>query len=311
LHQIILKASEIINGILNIDKPEGFTSFQIVAWLRRLTREKRIGHAGTLDPIATGVLPVCIGQATRIIQFITEAPKAYLAVIQLGIATDTFDRQGQITHRGDIDNITITQIKEAVAQFKGITMQTPPSYSALKHNGKKLYELARAGLPVNPKPRRIEISRIEIVNIQIPLLTIQVECSKGTYIRSLAQDIGTKLGCYAHLTNLTRLRCGLFSIETALSLDQISNAQRAGQLESLIYAMDIPLMDMETLTVTEKDETAIANGQAIPGDDEQPDTGRYCRAYNYDGKFIAILQFMPKTGLWHPKKVFLNAHNAV
>ena len=241
-------------------------------------------------------------------QFITEAPKAYLAVLRLGIATDTFDREGQTTHRGTTDNITITKIQETLAKFKGLIMQTPPSYSALKHNGRRYYELARAGLPVNPKPRRVEISKIEIVDVQIPLLTIKVECSKGTYIRSLAQDIGTELGCYAHLINLTRLRCGLFSIETALPMDQISNAQRDGQLESLLYAIDAPLTDMDTLIVTEKNEEAIANGQAISLDDKQIHTGRYCRAYNHDGKFIAIVQFMPKTGLWHPKKVFLRAN---
>lgn len=306
---MVPKASESINGILNIDKPEGFTSFQVVAWLKGLVRERRIGHAGTLDPIATGVLPVCIGQATRIIQFITDAPKAYLAVLHLGVATDTFDRQGQITHRGDTDQVTINKIQDALDQFRGIIVQTPPSYSALKQNGKRYYELARAGLPVNPKPRRVKISGIEIVDSRTPLLTIKVECSKGTYIRSLAQDIGIVLGCYAHLTNLRRTKCGPFSIETALSFNQITNAQRAGQLESLLYAMDTPLKDIDALTVTDVNEIAIANGRAIHLDDEQPSAGRYCRAYNHDGRFIAVLQYMPETGLWHPKKVFLNSNS--
>jgi tRNA pseudouridine55 synthase len=255
------------------------------------------------------VLPVCIGQATRIIQFIIDAPKTYLAVLQLGTATDTFDRQGKITHRGDTDHVTITKIQEALVQFTGIIVQTPPSYSALKQNGKRCYELARAGLPVNPKPRRIKISAIEIVDFRIPLLTIKVECSKGTYIRSLAQDIGTILGCYAHLTELTRLKCGPFSIENTLSLDLIANAKRIGQFESLMYAMDTPLIDMDTLTVSSGTEKAITNGQAISRDDEQLITGRYCRAYNHNGKFIAVLQYMPETGLLHPKKVFSNANS--
>jgi len=255
------------------------------------------------------VLPVCIGQATRIIQFITDAPKAYLAVLQLGIATDTFDRQGKITHRGDTDKITITKIREALTQFTGIIVQTPPSYSALKQNGKRYYELARAGLPVNPKPRQIKINGIEIVDLHIPLLTVKVECGKGTYIRSLAQDLGSVLGCYAHVTKLTRLKCGPFLIENALSLDLIANAKRNGQFESFLHAMDTPLTDMDTLTVTNRTEKTIANGQAIYIDNEQLCTERYCRAYNHDGKFIAILQYMPETGLWHPKKVFLGTNS--
>jgi len=259
------------------------------------------------------VLPICIGQATRITQFITDATKAYRAEVQLGISTDTFDRQGQIIHRGDVSGITITQIRKVLAQFQGIIAQTPPVYSALKHNGKRYYELARAGLPVNPKPRQVEISRIDLVNFQIPFLTIKVECSKGTYIRSLAQDIGTQLGCYAHLTNLTRLRCGTFSIEAAHPLDQIAAAQREGKLESILYPMDTPLLDLETLIASKKIEAAIVNGQSIPLDNEheQIRSDRYCRAYNLDGEFIAILRFIPETGLWHPTKVFGKANIAV
>ncbi|MBM3149449.1 MAG: tRNA pseudouridine(55) synthase TruB, partial [Chloroflexi bacterium] len=184
-----------INGILSINKPEGITSFKVISWLKRLTGEKRIGHAGTLDPLATGVLPCCLGQATRIIQFITDASKTYLAKIKLGIATDTFDREGHITHRGDTSNITIARIEEILTEFQGFIEQRPPTYSALKHKGKRYYELARAGLPVNPRPRRVEISRVELVSYQTNLVTVEIECSKGTYIRSLADDLGLKLGC--------------------------------------------------------------------------------------------------------------------
>ena len=164
-----------------------------------------------------------------------------------------------------------------LAQFQGIIAQTPPVYSALKHNGKRYYELARAGLPVNPRPRQVEISGIELVNFKIPFLTIKVECSKGTYIRSLAQDIGIKLGCYAHLTNLTRLKCGPFSIEAAQSLDQIADARREGKLESLLYPIDTPLLDLETLIASKKIEAAIVNGQSIPLDDEQPRSAQAAR----------------------------------
>ncbi|OGN91307.1 MAG: tRNA pseudouridine(55) synthase TruB, partial [Chloroflexi bacterium RBG_13_48_17] len=142
-----------IDGILNVNKPEGKTSFNVVAWLRRLTGEKHVGHAGTLDPIATGVLPICFGQATRVVQFLTECSKTYLAQIELGITTDTFDRQGKITGRGDPGGITVTQIEEALSSFQGIINQVPPAYSALKHQGKRYYELARAGVSIKLKAR--------------------------------------------------------------------------------------------------------------------------------------------------------------
>lgn len=299
------KARASINGILNINKPEGVTSFKVVSWLKRLTGEKRIGHAGTLDPIATGVLPCCLGQATRIIQFITDASKAYLAQIKLGVATDTFDREGQITHHGDANNVTIARVEEALAKFQGFIEQRPPAYSALKHNGKRYYELARAGLPTNPRPRRVEISRIELISYQTPFVTVKIECSKGTYIRSLAHDLGLKLGCYAHLSNLSRLRCGTFYIEDALTPVQIEDAGQQGSLESLLLPMDNPLLALQAVIVDKERESAIATGQSLSLDTNHLNADKYCRAYSLDGDFIAVLRFASETSRWHPKRVFI------
>lgn len=294
-----------IDGILNVNKPEGKTSFNVVAWLKRLTREKHVGHAGTLDPIATGVLPICFGQATRVVQFLTESSKTYLAQIELGVITDTFDRQGKIIERGDPSSITVTQVKEALSSFQGVIKQVPPAYSALKHQGKRYHELARAGVSIKPKARQVEILSLELINYQLPLITVKVDCSKGTYIRSLAHDLGQYLHCGAHLKNLIRLRCGAFHIEDALHLPQIEDAFHKGTWKELLHPLDSPLSNWKTIIVDERNELAIRNGCSLPSDEAffLP-TEKYCRAYNLDGHFIAVLCFIPEKKLWHPEKVF-------
>jgi len=293
-----------IDGILNVNKPEGKTSFNVVAWLKRLTGEKHVGHAGTLDPIATGVLPICFGQATRVVQFLTESSKTYLAQIELGITTDTFDRQGKIIERGDPSGITVTQIEEALSSFQGVIKQVPPAYSALKHQGKRYHELARAGVAIKLKPRQVEIVSLELINCQLPLITIKVDCSKGTYIRSLAHDLGQYLHCGAHLKNLIRLRCGAFHIEDALYLPQIEVAFHKGTWEESLHPLDSPLSSWKTIIVDRRNELAIRNGCSLPLDEDFLPTDKYCRAYNLDGHFIAVLHFIPERKLWHPEKVF-------
>jgi tRNA pseudouridine55 synthase len=297
-----------INGFLNVNKPEGKTSFNVVAWLRRLTGEKHAGHAGTLDPIATGVLPICFGQANRVVQFLTDSSKAYLAQIELGTATDTFDREGKIIQLGDVSGISSTLIEEALSSFQGYIEQVPPIYSALKHRGRRYYELARAGTPIKLKPRRVEIINLKLVDYQSPLITINVECSKGTYIRSLAHDLGKYLGCGAHLKNLTRLRCGPFHIESALSLSEFEDALRQGDWRELLYPVDSPLLGWEAAVVDKRNELAIRNGLSLPLIEARPLSEKYCRVYSLDGHFIAVLQFIPQKKLWHPDKVFPLSH---
>jgi tRNA pseudouridine55 synthase len=293
-----------IDGIINVNKPEGKTSFNVVAWLKRLTGEKHVGHAGTLDPIATGVLPICFGQATRVVRFLTESSKTYLAQIELGVTTDTFDRQGKIIERGDSSGITVTQVEEALTAFQGIIDQVPPVYSALKHQGRRYHELARAGVPIKLKPRQVEIVSLELINCQLPLITINVDCSKGTYIRSLAHDLGQYLHCGAHLKNLIRLRCGAFHIEDALYLPQIEDAFQKGTWKEFLHPLDSPLSNWKTIIVDERNELAIRNGCSLSLDEASLPPEKYCRAYNLDGHFIAVLHFIPEKKFWHPESVF-------
>ncbi len=293
-----------VDGILIVNKPGDRTSFNVVAWVRRLTGEKHVGHAGTLDPIATGVLPICLGQATRVAQFLADSNKVYLAQIELGTATDTFDREGKIIHHGDTSCITPTLIEKALTSFRGCIEQVPPIHSALKHRGRRCYELARAGIPIKLRPRQVEIINLKLVDYQPPLMTIHVECSKGTYIRSLAHDLGQNLGCGAHLKDLTRLRCGPFHIEDALSLPQIEDAIQQGNWKELLHPVDSPLFGWKAAIVSKRNELAIRNGLPLPLSETRPSSEKYCRAYNLDGYFIAVLQLNPEKRLWYPKKVF-------
>ncbi len=228
-----------MDGILNIDKPWGKTSFSIVSMVKRLTGERRVGHAGTLDPAATGVLPVCLGQGTRIIQFLLDATKAYRAQIEFGVATDTYDATGSITSKGDPSGVSREQLLSALTSFSGLIQQTPPMYSAVKHGGKPLYELARSGIKVERKSRLTWVYHLELIDWQPPVATIEVECGKGTYIRSLAHDLGQLLGCGANLKSLTRLRCGFFGIEDAVSMPQLEDALRYGYWQHFIYPIEI------------------------------------------------------------------------
>jgi len=293
-----------IDGFLNVNKPEGKTSFSIVAWLKFLAGEKHVGHGGTLDPIATGVLPICFGQGTRVVQFLTNDSKAYLAKIELGVVTDTFDSEGKIIQREDLRGVTVARVEQALTTFQGSIEQVPPVYSALKYRGRRSYELARAGVPIKLKPRKVEITNIELIDCQLPLIMIKVECGKGTYIRSLAHDLGQYLGCGAYLKNLVRLRCGPFLIEDALSESQIEDAFRQDTWRELLYSVDSPLLGWRAVIVDGRNELAIRNGRSLSLGEGQLPPEEYCRAYGPDGRFIAVLRFFSNNGLWHPEKVF-------
>ena len=223
-----------VDGILNINKPGDITSFGLVAMVKRLSGERRVGHAGTLDPAATGVLPVCLGRGTRVIEFLVDTTKAYRAEIELGVTTDTYDASGRIIQRGDPSGVSREQLQSALASFCGLTRQTPPMFSAVKYQGKPLYQLARAGITVERRSRLVEIHNLELIDWQPPVATIEVVCSKGTYIRSLAYDLGQTLGCGAHLRSLIRLRCGLFNISDAISLSQLEDAFRYGYWQHFV-----------------------------------------------------------------------------
>ncbi len=293
-----------IEGILNLDKPRGKTSFGVVALVRRLSGERRVGHAGTLDPEATGVLPICLGQATRLIEFLAEAAKVYRAEIEVGLATDTYDATGKVIRSGDASLLTREQVEEAVASFSGFIEQTPPKYSALKYRGIPLYRWARKGVEVPRKSRRVELSRLNIVDWQIPLLTLEVECSKGTYIRSLAHDLGEKLGCGAHLRDLVRLKSGSFHIDDAVSISKLEEAFRQGSWAALIQPMDVAVLHLPAVTVDAEDERAIVNGRPLALKLGNETSGDVRRAYATDGSFISILRYDGQQGRWKPEKVF-------
>lgn len=296
-----------MDGIININKPAGRTSFSIVALVKRLSGERRVGHAGTLDPAATGVLPVCLGQGTRVIEFLVDATKAYRAQIELGTATDTYDADGNITYRGNPSGISREQLRAALAAFCGSIQQTPPMYSAVKYHGRPLYELARAGIRVDRRSRQTEIHHLDLIDWQPPVVTVEVVCGKGTYIRSLAHDLGQDLGCGAYLKSLVRLRCGIFEIENATSVPQLEDAFRYGYWQHFVYPIDTVLSHLTAVVVDGDTSQAIRNGR--PVDCLEPPSpvlpSNRCRAYTRDGHFLGVLRFNAERGQWEPEKVFL------
>ncbi len=299
-----------VDGILNIDKPAGKTSLEMVNLVRRLSGQRRVGHAGTLDPGATGVLPLCLGQATRIIPFLLDAPKTYRAEIELGVSTDTYDADGHVTQRVDPSFVTREQVEGVLPSFRGPILQKPPMYSAVKHQGRRLYDLARAGIEVERKLRRAEIFRLEIIDWHPPLFTIEVECGKGTYLRSLVHDLGRSLGCGSYLRKLVRLRSGIFNIKDSITPSQLEDSFGHGYWQDLLYPMDVVLEHWTAAIVGKEGEQAIRNGRPLALGEEEGRDRAHCRAYSLDGRFLAVLRFLPEKGLWQPEKVFSGDQNS-
>jgi len=291
-------------GILPLDKPAGWTSHDVVARVRRLLGVRRVGHAGTLDPMATGLLLVCVGQATRIAEYLMRGTKVYRARIRLGVTTDTDDATGQVVAR---QTVTADEdaVRAALADFVGTIQQVPPRYSAIKQDGRPLYKLARAGIEPQRKPRQVTIHRIDLLAWNPPDLTIEVTCASGTYIRALARDLGERLGCGGHLTGLTRLASGHFTLEHAHSLAEVEAASAEGRAAELLLPMDEALRDMEILTVDAEAEQRIRHGQQIAGPPApDADSTPLRRAYSVTGEFLAIMAYDRRTRRWQPRKVF-------
>jgi tRNA pseudouridine55 synthase len=303
-----------ISGIFNIDKPAGRTSFQVVSLVRRLSGVRRVGHAGTLDPSATGVLVVCLGQATRLVEYMMEATKVYRAEVRLGITTDTLDATGTPLSQADPSNVDRRQVEEALTAFVGEIDQVPPMFSALKYNGEPLYRYARAQRQVERQARRVTIHRLHLLAFQPPLATIEVECGKGTYIRALAHDLGQQLGCGAHLAALARLRVGPFTLDDACSLPQLEAAFQEDRWQSLLHPTDAALPSWPAVTLSEPQETAVRFGQCLAADSLEPaqavENDQLCRAYSPRGQLMAILRYDAAALLWRPVKVFAAAERA-
>ena len=309
-----------MDGILNINKPWGRTSFSVVAVVRRWSGERRVGHDGTLDPAAIGVLPVCLGQGTRVTEFLVDSTKTYRAEIELGVATDTYDASGQVIQRGDPSGISRAQLESELAAFSGLIQQTPPMYSAVKYRGRPLYKLARAGITVERRSRLAKVDDLKLVDWQPPVATVEVICGKGTYIRSLAHDLGRVLGCGAHLKSLVRLRCGIFDIREAVSLPQLEDAFRYGYWQNFVYPIDSVLIHYTAVVLSEDEEQSVRHGRPVVlesgnrdegsvcpehGTPKQASAENRCRAYTLDGHFLGVLRFNPERGQWQPEKVFL------
>ena len=289
-----------MNGIINVYKEKGFTSHDVVAKLREILHMKKIGHTGTLDPDAVGVLPVCLGKGTGLCSMITDWTKTYEAVMLLGTVTDTQDTSGTVLKTREV-NVTKRQILEVCSSFEGEYDQIPPMYSALKVNGKKLYELARAGVEVERKPRCIKINslRVNDINLEddIKTVTITVDCTKGTYIRTLCQDIGEKLGCGACMMELIRTRVGDFLIDDTLTLNQIAAYMIKGEMEGHIISIDSMFPSYTRLTVDEAYNKLLYNGNKLPleavvnEDCEFLDMEKF-RIYDSGNTFVGIYQYI-------------------
>lgn len=246
-------------GFINIYKPQGKTSHDVVAVLRRITKVKQIGHTGTLDPFAEGVLPVCIGKATRLIEYLDDE-KAYIGRVQLGQSTTTYDTEGEVVN-SSVKKVSREEIENLLDNFRGKIQQIPPIYSAIKINGKKLYEYARNGEEVEIKPKDVEIFKLEIVSFDEEKQTVDlhIECSKGTYIRSIAHDLGEMLGVYGHLTKLLRIKAGMFKIENSIKLEDLKSKE--GVLRNLIYPLEY--LSYPKYKLDEKEKQKVSNGVSI------------------------------------------------
>lgn len=307
-----------VNGVINIYKTKGFTSHDVVAKMRGIMRQKKIGHTGTLDPDATGVLPVCLGSATKLCDMLTEKEKEYIAKVQLGVTTDTQDMTGTVLTQKPVD-VTAMQIEEAIQTFIGNYEQIPPMYSALKVNGKKLYELAREGKEVERKARLVIIHYIEVIDISLPQLTIKVGCSKGTYIRTLCHDLGEKLGCGAAMAALERTKSGQFTLEGAVTLAELeeklnsSTGNREEVIQSFVIPVDKMFSGYEELRVFPEWERLIQNGNSFEEKNlrkefwqkDRVDKSQY-RIYINENTFMGVYEYRKNEKKFYPVKMFMS-----
>lgn len=245
-----------------MNKPAGWTSHDVVLKIRRITGQSKVGHTGTLDPLATGVLLVCLGKATKIAQYLTHEEKEYVATLTLGVTTDTFDADGTVLKTRKVD-VDLQGVKNALVSFQGELEQIPPMFSAVKHAGKKLYELARSGKTVDRAPRRVHIFDLELIAYDNHDVTLRVRCSKGTYIRSLAADIGEKLGCGAHIIALQRTKVGRFGLDTALTIEDVERLAVTGLLQKQMLSIYDALNSFPEIRVGVEEKKRIATGASV------------------------------------------------
>ena len=324
------------NGILNIYKEKGYTSHDVVAKLRGIVRQKRIGHTGTLDPDAEGVLPVCLGKATSLCGMLTDQSKIYETVLLLGKVTDTQDLTGRVLEERETQRLTEEEVRSCIADFAGDYEQLPPMYSALKVNGKKLYELARQGIEVERKKRKVRIHEISIQEISLPRVRMKVHCSKGTYIRTLCHDIGRKLGCGGCMESLLRTRAGCFELSDCVRLGDVEAACAAGNLDKILRPADWVFEHLRAVEILEPYRNLAYNGNPISlrqmeeiqkageqkpeenqasrmesGDGESRfSEGEQVRVYDAKGRFIGIYRYHGGRQEFRVEKMFLDREAA-
>lgn len=301
-----------INGLINVYKEPGYTSHDVVARLRGILKQKKIGHTGTLDPAAQGVLPVCLGSATKLCDMLTDKTKTYRAVLLLGRDTDTQDTTGETLFADEAGAMALEAelVRGTVMSFLGDYDQIPPMYSALKVDGKKLYELARAGKEVERKARPVKIHAIEVESIELPRVVMSVTCSKGTYIRTLCYDIGRKLGCGGCMEQLTRTRVGRFELADSLKLDEIENLAKAGEIEPHILGVEAVLADYPAIHAKPEADNLAANGNPLFKNQVQESVraqeGQGYRLYDSGERFIGIYEYRTDKRWFKPQKMFLS-----
>ena len=295
-----------MDGVIVIRKEKGFTSHDVVAKLRGILHMKKIGHTGTLDPDAEGVLPVALGKATRLVDMITDKEKTYEAVMRLGVVTDTQDMSGTVLSQAAELHVTEEELRAAIESFAGDYMQVPPMYSALKVNGKKLYELAREGKTVERKARPVCFYEIEILEMKLPLVRFSVTCSKGTYIRTLCHDIGQKLGCGACMEELTRTASGEYRWEDSITLDQVQKEMEEGILEQRILSVSEVLKAYPQIRCNKFGDRLLLNGNALPDTMTETQSKKgWVRMCTSEGVFLGIYEWDNKKHRYQPQKMFL------
>lgn len=296
------------NGVINIYKEKGFTSHDVVAKMRGILKQKKIGHTGTLDPDAVGVLPVCLGSATKLCDMLTDRDKEYIAVLKLGVETDTQDTTGRVLRACDV-TATEEQVREAVLSFVGDYAQVPPMYSALKVDGKKMYELARQGKEVERKARPVTIYDIEILDMKLPEVCLRVACSKGTYIRTLCHDIGAKLGCGGAMASLKRIKAGAFLLDTAITLPELEKIRDEEKIDSVLVPVDAMFDDLAAVHVPEDVLKLVKNGNTFYANQilerRRFGDGEEVRVYDGEGKFYGIYYCAEGEHKFKPRKMFL------
>lgn len=296
------------NGIIIINKEPGFTSHDVVAKMRGICGQRKIGHTGTLDPAAVGVLPVCLGSATKLCDLLTDKDKEYVAELLLGVETDTQDTTGQVLRERPV-SVTPEQVRQCAVSFTGHIMQVPPMYSALKINGKKLYELAREGREVERSARPVTIHELEILELRLPVVRFRVVCSKGTYIRTLCADMGEKLGCGGAMQSLRRTRSGSFLLSDAITLGELQGLKDERRLGEVIKPVDSVFAGCPALHVRGEHTKLLDNGNAFlpehtcEGKVHEP--GGWVRVYRQDGSFAGVYAYVPEGKKYKPVKMFL------